>query len=143
MFDIGKYLPGVPNADHGDRFRSAAARIKLGELSVGVNLFTGDPGKEGGKDGIRETFDDPEYGGRRTYVKNQYGDDPDKYRAGVFYVGLGSYKIGWNSEGIRHTFQNRFAHDFITQGESPYFKVLDIQPRFYFYYGTSTGNTLW
>lgn len=139
MFGMGKYFPGVPAADDGDRYRSAAARLKFGELSFGVNLFTGDPG--GGRDGRpRKTFSDPENNGWDTYVMNEYGDDPDKYRAGVFYVGLGSIKIGWNSESIRNHFQNEMIHK---PGGFPYFKVLNIEPRFYFYFGTSTGNSLW
>ena len=46
-------------------------------------------------------------------------------------------------ENIRHIFQNIFAHDIIMRGDSPYFKVLDRDPCWYFYNGTGTGNTLW
>jgi hypothetical protein len=52
-------------------------------------------------------------------------------------------KIGRNSEKIRNTFQNKFAHDFMMGGESPYFLWLDKDPRWYFYFGSGTGNTLW
>ena len=129
---LGRY-----KADHGDRFRTAAARIKAGPLSIGINLFTGDPGREGGINGVRQT---DVINGHETYVIGKNGEDPDKYRAGVFYVGIGSLKVGWNSEGIRNCFQNKLIHE---PGGYPYFRVLDIEPRFYFYYGTSTGNTLW
>ena len=129
---LGRY-----KADHGDRFRTAAARIKAGPLSIGINLFTGDPGREGGINGVRQT---DVINGHETYIIGKNGEDPDKYRAGVFYVGIGSLKVGWNSEGIRNCFQNKLIHE---PGGYPYFKVLDIEPRFYFYYGTSTGNTLW
>jgi hypothetical protein len=71
------------------------------------------------------------------------GNDPDKYRSGVFYIGFGPIKIGRNSEKIRNTFQNKFAHDFLMGGESPYFLWLDKDPRWYFYFGSGTGNTLW
>ncbi len=141
MFDI--HVLGHYNADNGDEYRTAAARIKFGSISVGVNLFTGNPGLKGGEDGVRKTFEDPEFGGRETYVLNELGDDPDKYRAGVLYVGIGPFRFGRNSEQIRHTYQNRFAHDFLMGGDSPYFKVLDIKPSWYFYYGVGTGNTLW
>lgn len=143
MFDLGQYFPGVPEAI-GDRYRTAAVRIKVGSLSVGVNLFTGDPGFTWDeRNPIPMDF--PEYSiyHRMTYTQNDDGDDPDKYRAGVFYVGVGPFRLGKNSEQIRHRFQNRFAHDFIMGGESPYFKVLDIKPRWYFYFGSGTGNTLW
>ena len=131
MFGAGKYFPGVPAADGGDRYRTAAARLKVGPFSVGVNLFTGDPGLDGLD---RET---KLINGREHYVENIYGDNPDKYRAGIFYVGVGPFKFGRNSERIRNTFQNRFAHDYITHGESPYFLWLDRDPEWYFYLGSA------
>ena len=144
MFDLGQYFPGVPSADNGDRYRTAAARIKAGPLTVGVNLFTGDPGRTWDERNP-EPMDYPEYDiyQRMTYTLNESGDDPDKYRAGVFYVGIGPFRFGKNSEQIRHTYQNRFAHDFLMKGDSPYFKVLDIKPKWYYYFGSGTGNTLW
>lgn len=140
MFNIGKYIPLVPAADNGDRYRSAAARFRLTVLSVGVNFFTGDPGVDHDD---RRTFNDPDAGGRETYTISANGDNPDEYRAGVLYVGLGPFKIGANSEQIRNLFQNRFAHDFLCKKDSPYFKVLDRPGKAYFYFGTETGNTLW
>lgn len=140
MFNIGKYIPCVPEADNGDRYRSAAARFRLAVVSVGVNLFTGDPGVDHND---RRTFNDPDVNGRETYTISANGDDPDQYRAGVFYVGLGPFKVGANSEQIRNLFQNRFAHDFLCKKDSPYFKVLDRPSQAYFYFGTETGSTLW
>ena len=140
MFNIGKYIPLVPSADNGDRYRSAAARIRVAVFSAGVNIFTGDPGVD---HETRRTFDDPDANGRETYTISANGDNPDRYRAGLFYVGFGPFKVGANSEQIRHLFQNRFAHDFLCKKESPYFKVLDRPGKAYFYFGTETGNTLW
>lgn len=140
MFNLGKYIPCVPAADGGDRYRSAAARFRLGVFSMGVNLFTGDPGVD---HDIRRTFEDPDANGRETYTISANGDNPDEYRAGVFYVGFGPFKVGANSEQIRNIFQNRFAHDFLCRGDSPYFKVLDRPGHAYFYFGTETGNSLW
>lgn len=140
MFNIGKYIPLVPAADNGDRYRSAAVRFRLAVFSVGVNFFTGDPGVDHDD---RRTFNDPDAGGRETYTISANGDNPDEYRAGVLYVGFGPFKIGANSEQIRNLFQNRFAHDFLCKKDSPYFKVLDRPGKAYFYFGTETGNTLW
>ena len=140
MFNLAKYFPLVPAADGGDRYRSAAAKIRLGLFSMGVNLFTGNPGVD---HDIRRTFDDPDANGRATYTISANGDNPDEFRAGVFYVGFGPFKVGGNSEQIRNVFQNKFAHDFLCRGDSPYFKVLDRPGQFYFYFGTETGNTLW
>lgn len=140
MFNIGKYIPFVPSADNGDRYRTAAARIRLGIISIGLNIFTGDPGVD---HDVRQTFSDPDANGRETYTISANGDNPDEYRAGVLYVGFGPFKIGANSEQIRNIFQNRFAHDFLCQGDTPYFKVLDRPSQTYFYFGTETGNSLW
>ena len=140
MFNLGKYIPFVPVADNGDRYRSAAARFRFGILSLGVNIYTGDPGVD---HDIRNVFEDPERDGRQTYTISANGDNPDEYRAGIFYVGVGPFKIGVNNEKVRDLFQNRFAHDFLCQKDSPYFKVLDRPNNTYFYFGTETGNTLW
>ena len=140
MFNLAKHFPGVPASDNGDRYRSAAARIRFGLFSIGVNLFTGDPGVD---HNVRRTFNDPDVNGRETYTISANGDNPDEYRAGLFYVGFGPCKFGGNSEQIRNLFQNKFAHDFICQKDSPYFKVLDRPGHAYFYFGTETGNSLW
>lgn len=140
MFNLSKYIPCVPAADNGDRYRSAAARFRFGPFSVGVNLFTGDPGVD---HNVRRTFNDPDRDGRETYTISANGDDPDKFRAGIFYVGIGPFKIGSNSEKVRDCFQNKFAHDWLCKGDSPYFKVLDRPSSLYFYFGTETGGTLW
>lgn len=140
MFNIGKYVLFVPNADSGDRYRSAAARFRFGPASLGINIFTGDPGLSSDD---RRTFDDPDSDGRETYTISANGDNPDTYRAGIWYVGIGPIKIGANSEKVRDLLQNKLAHDFLCKGNSPYFKVLNRPSRAYFYFGTETGGTLW
>ena len=149
MFHLGDRLLGSFAADGGDRYRSAAARIRIGLFQVGVNLFTGDPGHTWND---RRTFYDPntvstyydeDMGGRETYTTGAHGENPNEFRAGVFYVGFGPIKVGANNEQIRNTFQNRFAHDFLCKGDSPYFQVLNRPRQSYFHFGTCTGNTLW
>lgn len=137
---VGDIFMILPRADGGDRYRTAAAKIYFTELALGVNLFTGNPGVDHAD---RCTFNDPDAGGRETYCLNAKGDDPNEFRAGVFYFQAGPIKIGQNSEQIRNIFQNRFAHDFLCGGESPYFKILEREKEMYFYFGTCTGNTLW
>lgn len=130
------YMFGLP-ADGGDRYRTAAAQLSWGNFSAGVNLFTGDPGLSGAD---RET---DIINGKRTYVSNIYRDNPNKYRAGVGYVGYGNMRFGRNSEVIRNLAQNKFAHDVMTGGKSPYFKFLDNQPTNYFSVGSYHPYTLW
>jgi RHS repeat-associated protein len=130
------YMFGLP-ADGGDRYRTAAAQFSWGDFSAGVNLFTGDPGLNGAN---RQT---EMIDGKATYKMNGFGDNPNKYRAGVGYVGYGNMRFGSNSERIRNIAQNKFAHDFITGGKSPYFQVLNINRSNYFSVGTSHPYTLW
>ena len=52
-------------------------------------------------------------------------------------------RFGRNSEMLRNLVQNKFAHDVMMGGKSPYFKVLNIRPSNYFSVGTYNPYTLW
>jgi len=113
-----KYLPLVPKGD-GDRYRTAAAEINYGPFGIGMYLITGDAGPD------RNEYLDPD---GKYYLANN-GYDPNQYRMGVFYGKVGPFRVGGNSEDIRHVFQNRFAHDFMTGGNTKWFEVLSLKPR--------------
>ncbi len=139
--DIFNKLPLMLDADHGDRHRTAAMQLNTARLNIGFNLFTGDPGLDW-KD--RQTFSDPSFNNRMTYASNSQGNNPNEYRTGAAYAGMGPIKVGWNSEKIRHVIQNRFAHDKLQHGNSPWFQQLDIKPKLYFNIGSSGyGNGLY
>lgn len=109
--------------DGGDRFRTAALKVNLGPISAGFNLATGDPGLKP-KDRIENNG---------TYVPNpSLGNDPDRYRLGIGYFGVGNYKLGINSESLRNGIQNGL-HKRIG---SPLFKVLPRNTEFFFEYST-------
>ncbi|MDR2909922.1 MAG: hypothetical protein LBV47_00940, partial [Bacteroidales bacterium] len=127
---LRKYVPFVPKGD-GDRYRTAAAQINVGPLGIGINLITGDAGLD------REKYLD----GKNYIANGEY--NPDQYRMGVFYFRAGPFRFGRNSENVRHVFQNRFAHDFMTGGETKWFRVLDLKPRWWWQFGYSGGGTLW
>jgi len=76
-------------------------------------------------------------------VSNIYGDNPNKYRASAAYVGYGNMRFGCNSEKIRNFAQNKFAHDIMMGGKSPYFQVLNINRSNFFSVGTFHPYTLW
>ena len=121
----------------GDRYRTAAAQINIGPFGIGTNMISGDAGPYRNNRGgfmIDEN-------GNKIYLPNN-GYNPDKYRMGTFYFKLGPVRVGRNSEQIRHVFQNRFAHDFMTGGKTYWFNVLDLKPRWYWGVG-SGGGTLW
>jgi RHS repeat-associated protein len=140
MFHLGDKTLGIFASDNGDRYRSAAVKIRFSRFfEIGVNLFTGDPGLTHCD---RNVYYDPR-DNKATYGMGRNGENPDEYRAGVLYVGYGPFRMGQNGEKIRNFFQNRFAHDLLCHGDSPYFKVLDRAGQGYFYFGTGTGNSLW
>ncbi|WP_281988351.1 polymorphic toxin type 23 domain-containing protein [Aquimarina aggregata] len=145
---LGKPLVG----EDSDRYRTAAMSLSYKDYSVGFNLFTGDP--NGDKDkGI--TKDVPGHGDFTKYkwkgdklkkigefTGGQYsGESASKYRLGAAYVSYKGFRFGRNSEGIRHTIQNKVAHTAISY--QPWFKVLDIQPQGYFQYQSPNPYTLW
>lgn len=133
-------LPGVPKYDGGDRYRTAGVRVRAWPFEVGLNLHTG---MAGGADGLDATGTGTE-GDPRHFT----GGDIDEQSHGILYIGFGPIRIGADYEDIRHTFQNRMAHDhFWTKnyGEA-YPWVLPIwerKHRFYWYFGTGTGNSMW
>jgi RHS repeat-associated protein len=122
----------MPFADKGDRFRTAAQQLGYGKFNMGVTMFTGDPdAKFGDEWRPSEKIDGKDY----YYSKN--GSDPDKYRAGIGYFGFGNFKIGINSERIRHTIQNVLVHD--TIGVPRFRQMPEEHPNtFHFSFGSSS-----
>ena len=139
LFGVGKVL-GMYNADGGDRWRSAAVQFKFGIISANLNLFTGDPGlsRADRNVGLEDL-------GNGHYAYTQLGANNAEQRAGVLSFSIGFIRFGRNSEMIRHIFQNSFAHDKLTGGANKayWFKVLDIAPSWFWYFGTGNGDTLW
>ena len=83
-----------------------------------------------------------------TYIKNEFDDNPDEFRYGGLYAGVGGLQLGVNSEGVRHAIQNKFAHDFmggLIDEPIPHFAIDKSKnpTRFHWNIGTGTGNTLW
>jgi len=73
-------------------------------------------------------------------------DDPSQSH-GIFYLGFGPFRMGRDTENIRNTFQNRFAHDFLNGGSRgsayPWVLTLDRDPRWFFQFGWGNGSTLY
>jgi RHS repeat-associated protein len=119
----------LPGPDGGDRYRTAAQQLGYGKFKLGVTMFTGNPDARAPLLGRPAEI----INGRETYV-SRHGSSPDKYRAGIGYIGFGNFKAGINSESVRHIFQNRFAHDL--KGV-PHFKQLpdEFPNKFFFSFG--------
>jgi RHS repeat-associated protein len=130
----------TPSADQGDRYRSAGMEMSVYGLSWGFQLFTGDPGFNAQR---RQATMLPN--GKEIYTIGDPGTDPDKYREGIKYFGIGPFRFGSNGEWNRHNIQNKFAHDskvidYRTGRTVPYFKFLtEVPTKRYFYFGTGGG----
>lgn len=126
------HMPWVPQCEESeDRYRTAAVRYQFGPSSLGLNMCTGNKSAQ--------FLDDDEIYYEAGTTDDGIVYDPDKYRAGVLYIGIGPFRIGRNSEEIRDFFQNRL-HKLI--GDH-LFKKLDNDPEWYWFFGSGSGNTLW
>lgn len=131
-FDVplAKFLTGhripMPTGDDGDRWRTTGLRFRDEEnnVSFGMNLATGEP-KTINKIVGQDTYTNPE---------------ADQYRLGAFYLGIGEFRIGFDSERVRHTVQNEIVHSTI---KCPWFSVLNDNINPYIMFQTSNPYTTW
>ena len=132
-------LPGVPRLDPGsDGYRTAAARIQVWPLSLGMILHTGE------EDATTRNQIQTDFKDRTANVMTGGSINDPGQRNGILYLGIGNIRIGADTESIRHVFQNRFAHDLMNGGNNgssyPWILTLDKQPRLYFQFGSGSGN---
>jgi RHS repeat-associated protein len=113
-----------------DQYRTAAAQIGWGDWNLRLNMMTG-PGS-----------DKAEIKGQSSMYPYGYyeGSGVNDVRFGALSIGYGNFRIGVNSEGIRHFFQNQLIHNSIGQAG---FKVLDNNWYPYYYWGTTNRYSLW
>lgn len=105
-----------PLGDGGDSYRSAALNLSIGDFTAGFNLMTGKRdvnyedeylpgGYKGGKEyGIKD-------GMKRNLPNGAVHEVGNKYRLGALSVGYKGYRLGVNSEKIRHAIQNHAIHN--------------------------------
>ncbi|KQB41122.1 polymorphic toxin type 23 domain-containing protein [Flavobacterium aquidurense] len=103
--------------DAGDSYRTAALNLSIGKFTAGFNLFTG---RRSEADQLNETNN---YG---IAYKDRFGvyhknaavnEQGNKYRLGALTVGYGAYRVGVNSEHVRHAIQNSVIHRMIDDRE--------------------------
>jgi hypothetical protein len=109
----GKPFSGF-SGDGNDQYRTAALSLSVGNFSTGFNLFTGvrtkddyevEKGLPGGELGYSSRG---RYG---EYYKNGFVNERGTpYRMGAAYFGYKSYRLGANSDWIRHAIQNVAIH---------------------------------
>jgi RHS repeat-associated protein len=121
--------------DGKDRLRTAAAQIGWGDWNLRLLMMTG---TGSGPHDANEVV-----GQSSKYPHGYYkGGNVDNIRLGALSLGYGNFRVGVNSEGVRHVFQNRFAHDSFFNRQ-PGYKILDNNWYPYYYWGTTNRYYLW
>jgi Bacterial toxin 23 len=116
--------------DAGDSYRSAAGSIGIGDFSVNMNLLTGLRNKESYRTESVQDFNETLASGNfykkvtsgipmgrgpfgENYKHGFVHEKGPKYRYGGLTVNHGGISVGFNSEWVRHAFQNVLAHHII------------------------------
>jgi len=137
--------------DGGDSFRTAAASIGYGDLSLNMNLLTGLRNEMSFTEEINqdklEGFDGGTPQGRGAFgefYKHGFVDERgSKYRYGGLTLNYQGISAGVNSEWVRHGFQNVLAHDIIKpQRQFPMLNN-DWDPVFNFSNQGTSKFTIW
>ncbi len=122
------FLPSLRDMATGgssDRYRTARGRVRLGLFEAEMMLHTGEP------NGV-----DPTTG---AFFTGGSINDPRRSNGILSFSFGGFLKIGWDSENIRHTFQNHFAHDFMNGGNNgsayPWILRTNRNSSFFFQFG--------
>jgi hypothetical protein len=101
--------------DAGDSYRTAALNLSVGKFTAGFNLFTGQRSKTDQDTEAKNYCYQDSMG---IYHQNaRVNETGIKYRMGALTVGYGSYRIGTNSEHVRHAIQNSIIHRMIGDNE--------------------------
>lgn len=115
--------------DRGDSYRTAALNLSVGDYTAGFNLMTGNRSLEnqkaedkivtGYKRNGKPILENPTYNPElrdsynRKFRHGFVNETGTKYRLGALTVGYKGYRVGVNSEHVRHAIQNRLIHNAI------------------------------
>jgi hypothetical protein len=125
--------------DANDSYRTAALNLSVGKFTAGFNLFTGarPRDKQGFEEASTHGYKDRFGVNHRNAPVNEIGT---RYRLGALTVGYGGYRVGVNSEHVRHAIQNSIIHRMIGDNE---FMNTSWDWKGYSQYRTSNGFTSW
>ena len=142
--------------NRGDSYRTAALNLSVGDYTAGFNLMTGNRSlanqsdedrvvkryKKNGKPVLVSPTYDPELRDNynRKFKHGYVNETGKKYRLGALTVGYKEYRVGVNSEHVRHSIQNRLIHNAI---EDAGFRNLSWNWNGYFQYRTPNIFTSW
>lgn len=123
-----------PGGDGGDSYRTAALNVYINDYSFGFNLFTGYRNYDG-ENGAVSKHRDPmcidDYGRRMPHGLAL--EEGPKYRLGALTVGYKGYRVGVNSEHVRHAIQDQAIHNLNAKIPNPfYYLTLTLWDKKYF-----------
>ncbi len=144
-----------PAGDGGDSFRSASLQLSINDYSMGFQLFTGYRNLD------EEKLTPEGYKGTPgTNLKDSFGrnlpngavlEEGEPYRLGALSFGYKGYRIGVNSEKVRHAIQNHAVHNFrlkvfgvtLIDKRQRGFENQSWDVKQYFEYKTNNNYTSW
>ena len=133
-FPWAKHMPLLPKLSEEsigetDRLRTAGGRLRVGLFELKYQLHTGQGERQIGRDTDNDGVID-------TWEMTGGTVEDSKRSNGIITIGFGPINLGWDSEGIRHALQNKFAHDWLNGGQNgsayPWFPKTDRKGRFVF-----------
>lgn len=133
--------------DGGDSYRTAALNISIGSYSAGFNLMTGYRDYENENGTISQHRDSPcidDFG--RRMPNGLALEVGEKYRLGALTIGYKGYRVGVNSEHVRHAIQNQAIHNLKfgpLDKRQMGFENQSWNWKGYFQYKTPNLNTSW
>ncbi len=120
--DGGFGIKNLGLGDRGDSYRTAALQLGIGDYSVGFNLFTGRRTLKDQESELKVLNEKGKLVNPITNEKGKFGkifkygfvnEQGTPYRLGALTFGYKGYRIGVNSEHVRHAIQTRLIHDHI------------------------------
>ena len=120
--DGGAGIKHLGLGDRNDSYRTAALNIGIGDFTAGFNLFTGRRNREDQQKEIKITTSNKKvenpvinYVDRfgTKYKRGYVNEVGEKYRLGALTLGYGGFRVGANSEKVRHAIQDVVIHGLI------------------------------
>ncbi|MEJ5105767.1 polymorphic toxin type 23 domain-containing protein [Chryseobacterium sp. MYb328] len=149
--DGGILVKQLGLGDRGDSYRTAALNLSIGDYSAGFSLMTGYRGLDNqaveeesrimnNKGKLVNPVMNERDGFGRKFKYSFVNETGTPYRLGALYVGYKGYRVGVNSEHVRHAIQNRAIHGLI-KDKGFVNQSWNWQP--YFQYKTPSMFTTW
>lgn len=139
-FNMGTKKHGFPwLGDGGDSYRTASVTASIGDYGVGFNLFTG---KRKDYSDDKANVGKMDYSLGRRFPNGFVKEEGPRYRMGALYFSYKGYRVGTDSEHVRHAIQDQATHNFLGE-KQPGFILTSWDWKPYSQYRTPNKFTSW